>query len=164
MEHKHNEPPVREDLITIVPYSDELKEHIKVLNVEWLEKYFRVEPKDEIQLSHPQEEIMDKGGIIYFARWNDQVVGTATLLKIDDESFELAKMAVAAHAQGKGIGTRLMEHCFDTARMMGIKTLFLESNTKLVSAIHLYRKYGFLEVPMEAHNYERANIRMKKTL
>jgi hypothetical protein len=51
-------------MITIVPYKEDYKEHIKSLNYEWLEKYFAVEPNDVIQLSNPQAEIIDKGGFI----------------------------------------------------------------------------------------------------
>jgi hypothetical protein len=37
----------------------------KTLNIEWLSKYFKIEPKDELVLSNPQEEIIDKGGMIF---------------------------------------------------------------------------------------------------
>ena len=70
--------------VEIVEYSDEVKNWIKILNYEWLEKYFRVEPGDVISLSNPKEEIIDKGGFIYFAKLNGFVVGTASLLKKSD--------------------------------------------------------------------------------
>jgi hypothetical protein len=54
-----------------------LKEPIKTLNIEWLSKYFKIEPKDELVLSNPQEEIIDKGGMIFIS----EVVGTVSLLK-----------------------------------------------------------------------------------
>lgn len=37
--------------IEIVNFSEELKEYIKVLNYEWLEKYFRIEKGDVVSLS-----------------------------------------------------------------------------------------------------------------
>ncbi len=51
--------------VKIIPFSTKLKKPIKTLNLEWLKKYFKVEPKDEKVLSDPQGEIIDKGGIIF---------------------------------------------------------------------------------------------------
>jgi hypothetical protein len=62
-------------------FSSTLKEPIKTLNIEWLSKYFKIEPKDELVLSNPQEEIIDKGGMIFYAKYNEVIVGTVSLLK-----------------------------------------------------------------------------------
>ena len=150
--------------IEIIDYSDELKEYIKTLNVEWLERYFYVEPSDVTELSNPQEEILDKGGWIYYARYNGKVVGTASLIQVEGDIYELAKMAVTDSAQGLGIGTALMEHCLAVAKEKKISKLILYSNTSLGPAIHLYRKYGFTEVPLAHRHYQRANIKMEVVL
>ncbi len=150
--------------IQIIDYSDEIKEAIKILNYEWLEKYFRVEQSDIQSLSNPKEEIIDKGGFIFYAKLNDEIVGTASLLKKTEDIFELGKMAVSEKAQGHKIGTLLLEHCLQFAKQKQIRTLILYSNTKLNSALHLYRKYGFLEIKMDEGLYERANIKMEKHL
>jgi mannose-6-phosphate isomerase-like protein (cupin superfamily)/predicted GNAT family N-acyltransferase len=159
-----SEPPAHGDRIEIVEYTEDLKQHIRDLNVEWLEKYFRVEENDKIQLADPSGEIIEKGGFIYYARHNGEIVGTASLLKIDDQHYELGKMAVTDRVQGLGIGNILMEFCLQTAREKGFSTLVLYSNTLLGPAIHLYRKYGFYEIPLEPGHYERANIKMEKVL
>jgi mannose-6-phosphate isomerase-like protein (cupin superfamily)/N-acetylglutamate synthase-like GNAT family acetyltransferase len=159
-----SQPKAHGDRIEIINYSDDLKEHIKTLNVEWLTKYFKVEPNDEVQLSNPKEEILDKGGSIYYAKHNNEIVGTVSLLKIDDTYYELGKMAVTEHAKGLGIGKLMIEHMIAVATQMGIKRLVLYSNTSLSPAIHLYEKYGFIEVPIDPGHYERANIKMEKTL
>jgi ribosomal protein S18 acetylase RimI-like enzyme len=148
--------------IEIIPYTDALKEHIKTLNVEWLEKYFSVEPNDVISLSNPKEEILDKGGYIYYATVDGAVAGTVSLLRITDTEFELGKMAVSGNYQGYGIGNVLMQHCINEAQRLGIKKLILFSNTSLGPAIHLYRKYGFVEAAFEAGHYKRSNIKMER--
>ena len=150
--------------IEIIPYSNDLKEAIKILNYEWLEKYFRVEKSDIQSLSNPNEEIIDKGGFIFYAKLNGEIVGTASFLKKTEDIFELGKMAVSEKAQGHKIGTLLLEHCLQFAKQKQIKTLILYSNTKLNSALHLYRKYGFLEIKLDEGLYERANIKMEKHL
>lgn len=150
--------------IEIIDYDESLREPVKTLNYEWLEKYFRVEPSDAIQLSNPKEEIIDKGGFIFYARWNNEIVGTASLLKISDGEYELGKMAVTEKARGHSIGNALVEHCLHVSQRMKIHKLVLYSNTSLSPAIHLYKKYGFVEAPLESGHYERANIKMEKIL
>ena len=150
--------------IEIIPYSPELKEYLKILNYEWLEEYFHVEDGDKVSLSDPQGQIIDKGGFIFFAKYEEEIVGTASLLKKTNEIFELGKMAVSKNSQGLGIGNQLMEHCLEFAKQQDICELILYSNTKLEPAIHLYRKFGFEEIELEAGVYERGNIKMKRIL
>lgn len=150
--------------IEIIEYSKDLKEHIKTLNYEWLTEYFKIEKSDILSLSNPKENIINKGGFIYFAKLNNKIVGTVSLLKITDTVFELGKMAVTKNIQGKKIGTILLEHSINIAKQKQIKKLILYSNTILQPAIHLYKKYGFIEIELEKGLYERANIKMEKNL
>ncbi|MFH6949957.1 GNAT family N-acetyltransferase [Flavobacterium sp. FlaQc-51] len=153
-----------QNTVEIIPFSPDLKDPIKILNKEWLQKYFRVEEKDEIVLSNPQEEMIDKGGLIFYAKYNDEIVETVSLMKVNDSTFELSKMAVSDQAQGLGIGNILLVHCLAVAKENNIQKLFLYSNRKLLPAIHLYEKFGFTEVPLEGGIYERADIKMEKIM
>jgi ribosomal protein S18 acetylase RimI-like enzyme len=150
--------------VVIIPFSSDTKEAIKTLNVEWLSKYFKIEPKDERILSNPQEEIIDKGGMIFYAKYNDVIVGTVSLIKMNDTEFELSKMAVTEGIQGLGIGKKLMEHCIKAVEEKQLKKIIIYSNRKLVPAIGLYEKYGFVEIPLEEGVYERADIKMEKII
>lgn len=123
-----------------------------------------MEQSDIQSLSNPKEEIIDKGGFIFYAKLNDEIIGTVSLLKKTGTIFELGKMAVAEKAQGYKIGTLLLEHCLDFAKQKDIKNLILYSNTKLESALHLYCKFGFSEIKLYEGLYERANIKMEKYL
>lgn len=153
-----------DNTVAIIPFSTDLASTIKTLNLEWLKKHFRVEPKDEIVLSDPQGEIIDKGGMIFYAEYKDEIVGTVSLIKIDNTTFELSKMAVTDSVQGLGIGKKLILHCFAVAEAKGMEKLILYSNRKLLSAIHLYEKFGFVEVPLEGGVYERADIKMERII
>jgi ribosomal protein S18 acetylase RimI-like enzyme len=144
-------------MIRIEAYTEATKDHIRELNYEWLEKYFSVEPNDVLQLNDPQQYILDKGGYVFYAFYDDKIAGTFSLLKIDDKTFELGKMATNAAFQGKGIGNAMLKFCLEKARKFGAEKIFLFSNTKLKSAIHLYEKYGFEQVPMEETHYVRSD-------
>jgi ribosomal protein S18 acetylase RimI-like enzyme len=147
--------------IEIIPFIDALAHHFTALNKAWLQKYFVVEAIDDKMLANPQEYFIDKGGFIFFAMYNNEVAGTFALLKVSDTVFELSKMAVDEKFQGKNIGNAMMEFCLLEAKRLQLLKVILYSNTLLGPAIHLYRKYGFTEVPDFKSEYKRANIKME---
>ena len=149
----------------IISYQPRYQATFRDLNVEWLEKYFFVEPVDEEVLQHPEKYIIAPGGTIFLARLPEGVVGTVALMKLEEGVFELTKMAVTGAAQGKKIGQKLMQHAIDYARQQNWKKLIIYTNSGLVNAVHIYKKYGFVEIPVEPGvQYERADIKMKLDL
>lgn len=148
----------------IVSYSPQYAEAFKSLNVAWLEKFFVVEPYDLEVLSYPGKYILDKGGEIFFVIEEAKAVGTVALMYNEYGELEFTKMAVADGFKGKGFGNLLMEHCINESKKMGCEDLFLYSNRKLNPAISLYKKFGFIEIPVERSEYARCDIKMVKHL
>ena len=134
------------------------------LNEEWISKYFTMEEADYKSLDHPQEYIIDKGGHILIALLDGAPVGTVALIKMDDNTFELAKMSVSPRAHGQGIGKLLMRTVLDKARALGAIRIYIESNTVLVPAISLYRSSGFVEIEGGVSPYARCNIQLELML
>ena len=133
------------------------------LNLEWLERYFVVEPVDREVLDNPQRLIIDAGGEILFAVDGEGgVLGTCALLRVNDDEVELTKMAVTSARQGAGIGRRLIDAAIECFRQMPGDTLFLEINSSLVAAVTLYRSVGFeLEDGIRpGSHYDRADTYM----
>ncbi len=151
-------------MMEILEYKEEWAPYFKQLNIDWLEKFFVVEPYDNEVLSNPDKYILDKGGKIFFAVENNIPVGTVALMYNEYGELELTKMAVDDSAKGKGYGKMLMQHCIKEAKAMGEEILILYSNTKLNPAISLYYKSGFEEVPVEKSEYARCNIKMIRRL
>jgi GNAT superfamily N-acetyltransferase/DNA-binding MarR family transcriptional regulator len=150
--------------VEIIDYTPEFHDDFRRLNIAWIQKYFKLEPADQQALDHPDEKILNRGGHIYLARYKSEIVGTCALLKQSADRYELAKMAVAETAQGKGIGWKLGQAAIAKARELGAKTLFLESNTVLQPAIGLYQKLGFRRISGRPSPYERCNIQMELPL
>jgi putative acetyltransferase len=137
------------------------------LNLEWISRYFAVEPKDLATLSDPQGTILKCGGRIFLALAGDRTVGCCALMAMGPGEFEVAKMAVTGSAQGSGIGRLLLATAIDTARASGATRLFLETNHKLTPAIHLYESLGFRHIPPERvvpSPYARADVFMELAL
>ena len=147
--------------LEIIPYRAEHASHFERLNRAWIEKYFVLEDLDKWVLQNPQEAILAKGGAILMATWDGVVAGTVALIKATEEEYEFSKMAVDEAFQRKGIAEALSYAAFQKAKELGAKKVSLYSQTTLAPAIHLYRKLGFVEVPMNNQLYKRANIKME---
>lgn len=150
--------------VKIIDYAPEHGPYFKDLNEEWIRKYFMLEPTDSKVLENPEDYILNPGGHILMATYKEEVVGTCALIKMDDTSYELAKMAVSPVAQGKKIGWLLAQGLIEKAQSTGAKRIYLESNTKLKPAINLYHKLGFKKVIGPPSPYARANIQMELML
>ncbi len=145
----------------IVSFEPSMARLFRDLNLAWLEHYFYVEAKDKEILEKCESYIIEQGGYIFFALLNDQTAGCFSLMKIDEEVFELGKMAVDPHYQGKKIGQAMMEFAIEFAKKKKWQRIVLYSHTKLQPAIHVYRKFGFKEIELEAQSpYQRSNIKM----
>ena len=136
------------------------------LNIEWLEKYFCVEDYDKQVLSRPEKYIIKKGGIILFAEYNNDIVGTVALMPTNNKkTYELTKMAVNPNYRNIKVGEKLLVKIISIAKEMSLKRIILYSNKKLENAIHLYLKYNFIEITLEENcPYDRANIKMELSI
>ena len=148
--------------VEIVNFDPSLAQAFADLNYEWIASAYGIEDHDREILDHPETYIVDRGGEVFFALLNGEPVGTVAMIKIDDSSFELAKMAVSPNHRGQGISNSLMEACINFATERVAQAIILESNTKQAAAIRLYRKFGFKEIELDPNSpYMRANIRME---
>ncbi len=150
---------------SIIPFDPKYAQDFANLNIEWLEKYFVVEPLDVELLQNCEETIINKGGYIFFAKVGDEIAGTFSLIKADDDVYELGKMAVSPKFQGQKIGQQLIQFCIDFSKDQHWKKILLYSNRILENAIYIYKKYGFKEIPIEENPlYKRSNIKMELDL
>ncbi len=151
--------------VKIIEYKPEYKKVFKELNYEWLNKYFSVEEQDKKILTDPENNILKKGGHIFFGMLDEEIVGTTALLNHGNKVFEIAKMAVTEKAQGRQIGRKLAVTAIEKARSKKGTKIFLETNRKLTSALSLYRGLGFEQVEAnEPSKYERPTIMMELKL
>lgn len=140
------------------------EEAFRTLNEVWIQKYFHLETKDLNSLLDPRKYILGPGGQILMALREGQRIGCCALMLNERGIFELAKMAVADSEQGRGVGRRLLEYAIEYAWAHGIERLYLETNSKLENAIHLYESVGFRHLPRERvvpSPYQRVDVYME---
>ncbi|MCP3932410.1 MAG: GNAT family N-acetyltransferase, partial [Bacteroidetes bacterium] len=87
------------DKLRIISYEDRYESDFTRLNKEWLEGFGLLEDADAKHLYSPRESIIDRGGQIYFAVENSNVLGTCAAIHDGGATVEIAKLAVAPSAQ-----------------------------------------------------------------
>lgn len=108
------------------------------------------------------DEIVEQGGQIFLAIDNGEVVGCCALKHHKEaDSYELARMAVSPHHQGKHIGHLLGEAVMKYAKTHGVNRIYLEGNTRMKASIALYRSLGFVEIPLQGNAYDRCDMLME---
>ncbi len=153
--------------LEIVPFRDSLAQTFYDINAEWIADMFVLEPHDEHVLQHPRETILDLGGEILFVRAAGLgIVGTCALQPSEGGFTELTKMGVRASARGRKAGEFLLQAALEKAKERGFDDqLFLLTNTKCASAIHLYEKHGFVHdaeiKAMFGGRYGRCDVAMR---
>lgn len=150
--------------VEIVPYSEKYSKFFYDLNHDWLSEFFYVEEYDEKVLKNCKEEIIDKGGYIFFALYDTKVVGTMALIPREKCIYELNKMAVKKDLRGNGIGHQLIQFIIDYSVKNNFESVILYSNTILKNSIHLYNKFGFKEIDNPDAPYKRSDIKMELKL
>lgn len=147
--------------ITIVTYKEEYSQAFKELNLSWIKEYFHIEEEDLNSLNHPKAYFLDNGGEIFFAKFNDEIIGTVALAHTSQGIYELAKMAVNKKYHKQGIGRLLVEKCINFVKQKKGKKLFLITNDFLKPALNLYLSCGFvLDDENDDNRYDRGNTKM----
>jgi GNAT superfamily N-acetyltransferase len=82
-------------------------------------------------------------------------VGCGAVRRIDSDTAELKRMFVSPSLRGTGLGRRLVEALETEARKLGVRRVVLETGTRQLAAIALYRATGFQPIPLYGE-YERS--------
>ncbi|KAI9301078.1 acyl-CoA N-acyltransferase [Cunninghamella echinulata] len=147
----------------VTTYDPIYKQDFKKINLHWIEKYFTVEPSDIHQLDHPEENILQPGGEMFFLVENNQVVGTVVMV-MKHGQCELGKLAIVDHLQSKGYSHPLMKEAIQWAKDKKLPDILILCSTLLAAPVRLYRKYGFETIYEGKHpDYDRCDLVMKLT-
>lgn len=148
----------------IIPYSPEYRDEFVELNRAWISKMFVMEPEDERELSNI-EGYIQAGGQIFFALDDDGAVMACCMIgPRENGDWEIMKFAAKGMYTGTGAGSACLRACIDYARERGVDRVIIVTNTNCVQAIHLYRKFGFVEMPVDKEKFpfDRANIAFER--
>lgn len=152
--------------IRIVDYEPRWRTDFARLNTEWLQRWFVVEEFDRKVLEDPETHLLGGGGHILFGLLGEgdlaRAVGTVALRHDGNGSYEMTKMAVEPGLRGKGIGQALLQAAIALHRRLQGRELYLESSSRLETALRMYEKAGFVHqpAPRPGSHYARADVYM----
>jgi carbonic anhydrase len=86
-------------------------------------------------------------GRLFLARHGDDPAGCVALRPLGDDVCEMKRLFVRDAYRGTGLGRRLVQTCITAATDIGYMCLRLDTLPKMATAIELYRRLGFEEIP-----------------
>ena len=150
--------------IVIVPWEDRFAGDFKDISVAWLEEFDLLEPIDLEMLDNPHRDILEPGGQIFFALEGNTVLGTCGMQPVEPGVYEVIKLGVRPEYRSRGAGKLLLEACLDWAGAQKARRVVLYSNSRLQSALRLYRRCGFTPIPYVPGHYAVSDVQMEQTL
>ncbi len=92
-----------------------------------------------------------------------EIVGTAGTRLLEPGVGEIKRMWIRPGCQGLGLGRRLLSRCLEEARALGFRVLRLDTERRMVAALHPYRSCGFTEIA-DYNDNPRAQVWMELKL
>ena len=99
---------------------------------------------------HLHELFRTPGSVYFVATDNGRILGGCGIFPtkgLPSGYAELVKLYLREEVRGKGIGKKLMEMCITWSVKAGYTHLYLETFAELASAVVLYEKLGFRNLP-----------------
>jgi len=101
-------------------------------------------------------EVAPGSGVFLVARWFGRPVGCGAIRVLRDAALthdlgprvgEIKRMYVAPEVRGQGVGRALLAQLEAEASALGVTRLVLETGTRQLAALALYRRAGFTDIP-----------------
>jgi len=133
--------------VVVVDYSPGLIKHFHELAGPWLTEELNGKLKQEggISLQNPDIKHFIEGGFLFYAKYQDQIVGFAALTRLDDRSFEFSNLFIHPNYQNLGIDTLLIERCISRCMENEVGELWLQTSISKTDAHLTYDALGFID-------------------
>lgn len=79
---------------------------------------------------------------------NDKAIASVALKPVDTNTAEVARVYTDEEYRGKGLAKILIKEIVEFAKKQGYKKIVLDTWKDSSSARNLYKKLGFIEIPM----------------
>lgn len=96
---------------------------------------------------HLEKKYGPPDGRLILALWDGVPAGCVALQRLDAQNGELKRLYVKPEYRGRAIAKQLLQAILAEAKSIGYAAVLLDTLPFLQSAIHLYRAWGFVEIP-----------------
>lgn len=133
------------EVVKIIDYKPSLKKHFYELAGPWLLDVLKgeLEEEDKFTLHNPEKAYLENGGFLFYAKFKSDIVGCVALKRLDEDTFEFAKLFISQNFRKLGIATKLIERCISRCLENEAKELWLQTTMSMPQAHQLYYKLGF---------------------
>lgn len=132
------------------------REEIRLLFTEYTDALVLGDPafRDYLSLQNFEEEMAHlehkygrPQGRLFIAYHGDTPVGCVGLRRLEEGVCEMKRMYVRPSFRGKGLGGQLARLIIAEARDIGYSRMLLDTLPFLTTAIDMYRRLGFYDIP-----------------
>lgn len=148
----------------IIEYDPKYRQDFVTFNTDWIIDNFGFLEEEDKETFANIETAIENGGMVFFAVEDGVCLATCMAHPMEDDCWEICKLASNKHRNHKGCGSAVFEAAMNWAINHGAKKLFLLSNSKLKAALHIYEKYGFREIKLENYEYVRGDIAFERLI
>ncbi len=111
-----------------------------------------------------KEELNNNNSNYIIAKSNNEIIGFAGI-KIVISEADIMNIVTKKIYRNQGIGSLLLENLILLSKKLNLTSLSLEVNTNNLTAIHLYKKFGFESLGFRKNYYQNQDaIIMTKLL
>lgn len=143
------------ELVEAYTYKEEIKalfnEYTQMLieGESEFKNYLKLQNYDR-ETENLEEKYGPPYGRLYIAFFDGNVAGCIALRKLDNDNCEMKRLYVKPEYRGKNIGSFLVKHIIQEAKLIDYKHILLDTLPFLETAISMYKRYGFYEI--ESYN------------
>lgn len=109
------------------------------------------------------EKYYPEGHFWVLINHQSEIKGSFALYHPGGHTVEIRRMYFDPSLRGVGLGKWALKFLEDTAINLSYKTLWLETTSKLMEAIELYKKAGFIYTESSCHS-SRCDVVMEKNM
>lgn len=84
--------------------------------------------------------------VLFLAKYENEPIAACGIKPFKDEICELKRLYCRPIARGKGSGEALMRAAIQSAKQLGYKQIYLDTDHGLIHANAIYEKLGFMDI------------------
>lgn len=118
----------------------------------------------EAELAHLSEKYAPPAGRLYLALCDGEPAGCIALRRLDGQSCEMKRLYLRPAFRGAQIGEKLVRQVISDAKEIGYTQMLLDTLPFLESALRLYHRCGFYQIPCYNNSPMETSIYMRLDL
>lgn len=118
----------------------------------------------EAELADLERQYGPPAGCLLLVEQDRQALGCCGVRLWENDIAELKRMYLKPELRGQGLGATLLMRALEQAGALGYKRIRLDTLPSMQAAIHIYRRFGFTDIPAYRENPAEGVLYLEKNL